>query len=610
MRSPVRNLVRKALEQGQPARELVTFQVAGQAHTINLIAEPMAEPVGGQRCLLLAFQELHSTASSVVLEKPDHTIASVDPDHGELLAAREKLQTITEELETANEELQSSNEEFQSVNEELHSTVEELETSKEELSSINEELQTVNAELNNRADSLVRSNSDLTNLFDSTSIATLFLDNGSHIRRFTPAITEIFNVREGDEGRLISDFSSRLAGSALTQDIATVLRDLGSIEREAESEDGAATYLVRVKPYRDLNNVIDGVVITLIDISERKTLERDQAHLAAIVASSEDAIVSHDLEGTITSWNAGAEKIYGYTASEMIGQPMSTLLDDVQIDEWPENLARLRQGEPITDIDISRVTKGDRVIYVSLNISPMRDAQGVIIGASAVARDIAMRKLAEERAKMLMAELDHRVKNILAVVSSVVTQTLKAGGTVETARAEIEGRIQAISRAHALLTELGGVEGSLRELVATELRPYEHRANVTMSGDDVILSSNANLSMALAVHELATNSAKYGSLSTEEGHLEVTWCVRGTDAESELEVMWLETGGPPVAPPSRRGFGTKLIELSLVRGLNAKVNREFLETGVRCEISVPLTDTIGRIRLVAKSGDASGFATT
>ncbi len=596
LRPPVRSLVRKALEEQRSFHEQVTFQVSGKAHAVNLIAEPMTEPVGGQRCLLLAFQEITPDAASSVLEKSDHNLPYVDAEHGELIAAREKLQTITEELETANEELQSSNEEFQSVNEELHSTVEELETSKEELQSINEELHTVNAELNNRADSLVRSNSDLANLFDSTSVATLFLDNGSHIRRFTPAITEIFNVREGDEGRLISDFSSRLAGSALTQDIATVLRDLGSLEREAESEDGEGSYLVRVKPYRDLNNVIDGVVITLIDISDRKKLERDQAHLAAIVASSEDAIISHDLEGTITSWNAGAEKIYGYTASEMIGQPMSTLLDDVQIDEWPENLVRLRQGNPVTNIDISRVTKGDRVIYVSLTISPMRDAQGVIIGASAVARDIAMRKIAEQHTEMLMAELDHRVKNILAVVSSVVTQTLNAGGSAFAAKAEIEGRIQAISRAHGLLTELGGVEGSLSELVATELRPFKQRTNVTMSGDDIVLTSRANLSMALAIHELATNSVKYGALSTEEGHLDVTWRVTGTAEKPDLEILWLETAGPPVVPPASRGYGTKLIELSLVRGLTAKVNREFLEVGVRCHISVPLTHDIGRIR--------------
>ena len=604
LRPPVRSLVRKALEEHRPVQETVAFEVDGKPHKINLIAEPLTEPVGGQRCILLAFQELMSAAPSGGPEKPDQR-PTVDPEHVELIAAREKLQTITEELETANEELQSSNEEFQSVNEELHSTVEELETSKEELQSINEELQTVNAELNNRADSLVRSNSDLANLFDSTSVATLFLDNGSHIRRFTPAITEIFNVREGDEGRLISDFSSRLTGAALTQDIATVLRDLGSLEREAASEDGEATYLVRVKPYRDLNNVIDGVVITLIDISERKQLERDQAHLAAIVASSEDAIISHDLDGTISSWNSGAEKIYGYTVNEMIGQPMSTLLDDVQIDEWPANLIRLRQGEPVVDIDISRVTKGDRVIYVSLTISPMRDAQGVIIGASAVARDIAMRKRAEEHSTMLMAELDHRVKNILEVVSSVVSQTLKASGSDPSARSEIEGRIQAISRAHGLLTELGGVEGSLGNLVATELKPFSHRANVTIVGDDVVLTSRANLSMALAIHELATNAVKYGSLSVEQGHLDVTWRVKDSGGQPVLELLWLETRGPPVSPPIGRGYGTKLIELSVVRGLAAKVNREFLETGMRCQILVPLTADIGRIRAAEAAGESS-----
>lgn len=607
LRAPVRSLVRRALQEQRSTHEHASFDIAGQTHIINLIAEPMAEAIGGQPCMLLAFQELMPNALVNFPEKSEHGVASVDVEHSELIAAREKLQTVTEELETANEELQSSNEEFQSVNEELHSTVEELETSKEELQSINEELQTVNAELNNRADSLVRTNSDLANLFDSTSIATLFLDNGSHIRRFTPTITEIFNIREGDEGRLISDFASRLAGSALTQDIATVLRDLGSLEREAQSNDGTATYLVRVKPYRDLNNVIDGVVITVIDISERRHLERDRAHLAAIVASSQDAIISHDLDGNITSWNSGAQTIYGYTADDIIGQPMSTLLDDIQVNEWPDNLARLRRGETIKDIDISRVTKDHRVIYVSVTISPLRDLAGEIIGASAVERDIAERKIAEEHAEMLRAELDHRVKNILAVVSSVVTQTLKAdGSTVEAARAAVEGRIQAISRAHGLLTEFGGVEGSLRELVTTELQPYRQRQNVTMSGDNVVLSSRANLSMALAVHELATNSAKYGALSTDKGHLDVTWRVTETSGKPTLEIMWLESNGPPVVAPTRRGFGTKLIEQSLTRGLKAKVNREFLEAGVRCHIVIPLTADVGRVAaLIPQTGPSN-----
>nr|WP_276558892.1 PAS domain S-box protein [Bradyrhizobium elkanii] len=442
----------------------------------------MTEPSGGQRSLVLAFQEVvQPVRNPIGASLPDGSFGG-DGSHNELLAAREKLQTVTEELETANEELQSSNEEFQSVNEELHSTVEELETSKEELQSINEELQTVNAELNNRADSLVRSNSDLANLFDSTSIATLFLDSEFRIRRFTPSVSDVFNVREGDEGRPITDFASRLAYDGLTPDAALVLRDLKSIEREVDTEDGTSTFLLRIKPYRALNNVIDGVSITLFDITERKKLDQARARLAAIVESSEDAIISHDLDGLITSWNTGAQKIYGYSSSEIIGEPMSILLADDQIDEWPANLRRLRKGEPITNFDISRTTKDNRAIHLSLMISPIRDDKGKIVGASAVARDIAERKAAEERALLLMAELDHRVKNILAVVASVVSQTHRSGQPPDTMSTEIEGRIMAIARAHNLLTDHGGTEGSLRDLIATELGPYEQQNNLTLAG--------------------------------------------------------------------------------------------------------------------------------
>lgn len=711
LRSPVRNLVRRAREQQQSAEEQVSFEVAGDTHVVNLIAEPMAEPVGGQRCLVLAFQELHSASISAPgLHSSSRIGTSVDQDydHGELLAAREKLQTITEELETANEELQSSNEEFQSVNEELHSTVEELETSKEELSSINEELHTVNAELYNRADSLVRSNSDLANLFDSTAIATLFLDNASHIRRFTPAVTEIFNIRQGDEGRLISDFSSRLAGSSLTEDVVAVLRNLSSIEREAESEDGAATYLVRVKPYRALNNVIDGVVITLIDISDRKKLERDQAHLAAIVASSEDAIVSHDLEGVITSWNAGAEKIYGYGASEIIGQPMSTLLDDAQIDEWPANLARLRQGNPITNIDISRVTKGDRVIYVSLTISPMRDAQDVIIGASAVARDIAERKQAEtslresesrlqlacdvasvgawdvdlksgtsvwtsqifeilglehdctpsqalffdhlhpddvarvksrfdasiagrtvfnedfrvrrpdgelrylvgmgrvveeangqparmigvnyditerkrqeQQVKLLMGEVSHRSKNMLAIVQAIAARTL-ASRPADFMKSFGE-RIQGLAASQDLLVKSAWKAVPLRDLVMSQLAQFgdERDHRILIDGPPVEVSASAAQALGMTLHELATNANKYGALSNLTGRITITWG-RHSDAEGvqRFTMSWVESDGPQVEEPARRGFGSTVIQSMTNQSFGCDAEFEFAPTGL------------------------------
>lgn len=594
LRAPTRALLRKAAASERNVQQKRTLHIGGVPIAVNLIVEPMSPSAGATPYVMLAFQDLE------LPEPVDESGAGPqDGSHpasqGELLAAREQLQTVTEELETANEELQSSNEEFQSVNEELHSTVEELETSKEELQSINEELQTVNVELNTRAESLVRSNSDLANLFDSTSIATLFLDNDFRIRRFTPAITDIFNVREGDAGRPLSDFSSRLVLGALTQDCRTVLRDLRTIEREVQSDDAVSSFLMRIKPYRDLKNVIDGVVLTFIDITDRKRAERDRAQLAAIVESSEDAIIGHDLDGIVTSWNRGAEKIYGYKADEIIGQPMSTLLGEEQIDEWPANLDRLRQGQAIHNFDISRMSKGDRPIEVSLTISPIRDEGGRIVGASAVARDIAERRAAEAQAALLMAELDHRVKNILSVVSSVVSQTLKSGGPPEAMRLEIDGRIKAIARAHTLLTRGGNAEGALLDLVRTELAPYDHIANITISGDDVVLSSSAGITLGLAIHELATNAAKYGALSVPEGHVDVSW--RVSEGNPPLfTLVWRESDGPPVNPPTGRGFGTKLIERSVAHGLGATVKREFRKDGVHLEISAPFVVDIGSLR--------------
>lgn len=596
LRTPGAALVRKAIEEQRRVEDTLNIDLAGKLVLLKLIAEPIATSAAGEQ-VLLVFQENAVPAAAPTEATPQQAGADGSATQRELRAAREKLQNVTEELESANEELQSSNEEFQSVNEELHSTVEELETSKEELQSINEELQTVNAELSSRADSLVRINSDLSNLFDSTSIATLFLDNYLRIRRFTPAIAGIFNVRECDEGRPITDFASKLADGTLVRDVQSVLRTLAAVEREVETEDGRSTYLLRVKPYRTVANEIDGVVITLVDISERKRLEQDRAYLAAIVHSSEDAIISHDLEGRITSWNRGAQLIYGYAESEVIGQSVSLLLTDRHRDEWPANLARLRRGESIANLDVSRIGKDHRRVDVSLKISPIFSDHGIIVGASAVARDISDRKAAEERAALLMAELDHRVRNILAVVSSVVSQTLSAAGPPQEVKMEIEGRIMAIARTQGLLMQHGGVEGALADLICTELSPYAQRANVTMSGDDVVLTSKASLILAMAIHELATNAVKYGALSVATGQLDVSWRVVSVDGEPILTLDWKETGGPAVKEPKRRGFGTKLIELSLVRGLGADVTRDFAQAGIHCSFRFPLAADIGRLRM-------------
>ncbi len=597
LRPSAATLVRRAIETQRVAHDRLDIAIAGSTLALDLIAEPVSVLIGAEQCAVLIFRELGTAAVRSAAPSGDANANELETQR-ELIAAREKLQTITEELATANEELQSSNEEFQSVNEELHSTVEELETSKEELQSINEELHTVNAELSSRAESLQRSNSDLNNLFESTSVATLFLDSDLRIRRFTPTVSEVFNIREGDEERLITDFACKLTGEPIVESASTVLRTLIPVEREIDTEGANQTFLVRITPYRATSTVIDGVVITMVDISDRKRLERDRAHLAAIVESSEDAILSHDLEGIIASWNRGAQTIFGYSEVEMLGKPMTKLLAKDQIDDWPKYLRRLQDGESISDLDVSRTTKDHKTVHVSLKISPIRNEQGSIVGASAVARNITERKAAEERLGLLMAELDHRVRNILAVVRSVVGQTLKARDTPDATCQDVEGRISAIARAQSLVTRHGGFEGSLKSLVETELAPFRTDSNVLISSDlskEVWLSSDASLTLGLALHELATNAAKYGALSAPGGQLEVIWRVTTMEQQTQVEIRWIERGGPPAAVPSRRGFGTVLIERSLVHRLAAVVQRDFLETGMHCLIRFALTADLGRV---------------
>ena len=603
LRAAVRTALKHVATTGEAAvQDALNFKTDDRYDAVNLIVEPLADSDAGT-LFVVAFQQV-GRGSSAAGEAAGRGHPDEEGDNAalnrELTTTRERLRIVSEELEAANEELQSSNEEYLSVNEELQSTNEELETSKEELQSLNEELQTINAELGNRNDSLLRSNSDLNNLFDSTSIATLFLDNELRIRRFTPGLLEIFKVREGDEGRPIGDIVTRLTRDGLADNVKQVLRTLTPLEREVAVEDGAS-YLMQVRPYRGLDNVIDGAVVAFVDISERKQSEQVRAQLAAIVASSQDAIVSHDLEGVIDSWNAGAEQLYGFPSSEAIGRPIAELLDGALPDGWPQILARLREGERIEQFDSVRVSKAGRSIDVSLSISPVVDTAGSIIGASAVARDISERKAADAQTALLLGELDHRVKNILQIVSAVIWQTLRSNPDPATFATEVEGRIQAIAKAHSLLTQAGGGVMSLRALIDTELAPYrgalgEGAGGVEVSGPDIRLAPKSGMSLAMAVHELASNAAKYGALSTAAGTLRVAWGIGGEGGRPTLTLSWIEAEGPAVQAPTRRGFGTMLIERTLTHELDATVTREFLPQGLRCTFVIPLTKEVGELQ--------------
>ncbi len=264
-RAIVQSDVRVALEAGE--------------QRLNLIVQPIRRDGEEEALCMVIFQDIGGMELLSELEQAETVAdaegATVRQLEANLRATRERLQTTTEELESANEELKSGNEELLSINEELQSSNEELETSKEELQSINEELQTVNSELKVRVDSLSRANSDIANLLEGTQIATIFLDRQFQVKSFTPAIRDIFNLVEADIGRPLSHLRSSLPVDPPQEDAERVLRTLSVVETQVESGDGDKRYIMRMLPYRTTENVIDGVVMTFIDVTRITTAEAE-----------------------------------------------------------------------------------------------------------------------------------------------------------------------------------------------------------------------------------------------------------------------------------------------------------------------------------------------
>jgi two-component system CheB/CheR fusion protein len=280
LRPVVRAAVRTALATQRPVlRDNIAIRIDGKNRIVTAIVEPIADDTEQGLCVV-AFQDTENNSRGMNAdERKDTNNADVLAIEHELRTVKTQLQSTIDDLETANEEMKSAAEEYQSVNEELQSSNEELETSKEEMQSINEELQTVNSEMSAKNDLLVRLNSDLKNLLDSTNMAVLFLDNELRIKTFTPPMTDIFHLRDADRGRPITEIVSMLDYSDLTHDAREVLRKLSVLEREVRLADKAMTFILRIRPYRSLDNVIDGVVMTFMDISERKVSEEQSALL-------------------------------------------------------------------------------------------------------------------------------------------------------------------------------------------------------------------------------------------------------------------------------------------------------------------------------------------
>ena len=368
--------------------------------------------------------------------------------------------------------MKSSGEEYLSVNEELQSSNEELETAKEEMQSVNEELQTVNAELASKNDMLTRLNSDMQNLLESTQIATIFLDNGMLIKGFTPAMKDLFHLREGDLTRPITDIVTRLSYGNLREDVSNVLRDRGLIEREVQVTGEDATFIMRIRPYNTVDGVVDGVVITFVDISEHKRTEMILREHAAVVEFAHDALVGVDLDGSVRSWNPAAGKLFGYPAAVAIGQPVSLLAAADRSGEQAAMLDQARAGRVAGPVETVCRRQNGTDVPVELTVMPIRSPDGTVVALAAEAQDISERKHAEARRELLQHELTHRVKNTLANVQSLAMETLRTAPTLDAFRETFLSRLVALSKTHKLLTQREWEGAALRDVVETELAPY------------------------------------------------------------------------------------------------------------------------------------------
>ena len=359
--------------------------------------------------LLVTFNRVEEGQGEPAQPRPDgsHDVV-LSQLEAELQRKREQLQETIEYSEISTEELRASNEELQAINEELRSATEELETSKEELQSVNEELVTVNYELKVKVEETGKANDDLNNLIASTDIATIFVDSGLRIKRFTPRAVDLFSIIATDVGRSLLDLTHKLDYDQLAEDVSATFDNLRLVEREVRSNDGRC-YIVRLLPYRTNEDRIEGAVMTFFDITARRHAEEQarasEAHMRMVAESAKDyAIVTLDEEGRVTSWNRGAETLFGYSAAEMQGEDLERLFvpEDIAAGVPEDELRRAREDGRAED-ERWHVRKDGSRFFCSGVTTPLHN--GDFYGYAKIARDeTARERQGKEREQALTHE--------------------------------------------------------------------------------------------------------------------------------------------------------------------------------------------------------------
>jgi PAS domain S-box-containing protein len=367
-------------------------------------------------------------------------------------------------------------------------------------------------------------------------------------------------------------------------------RDIPSDQVIAERPDGELIpFRAHPRLLRDESGEIVGAINTLLDMRTQTQADEARMRLAAIVESSMDAIVSKDLNSVITSWNDAAERLFGYTPAEAIGHPVTMLIPSDRLGEEASIISRIRAGESVPSYETVRLRKDGSFVPVSLTISPIRDGIGRIVGASKIARDISSHKESERRIRLLMREVNHRVKNQYSVIISMIRETSKSASTPAIFLDQVRERITALSQSHDLLVDAEWRGATVGDLIKAQLKAFAAQDRLSAAGPAITLQPNAVQYLGIAFHELATNSAKHGALSRHGGRVEIEWdAMPVTDGADIFRLTWRELEGPGLSGTMRGGFGSVVLKRVAPQALGGTGQLEFKENGVVWTLEAPL----------------------
>lgn len=719
LRLPVRTAVAAARERDSEAIEQnIIVQLGRDKHVLDVIAAPV--PFQDSAVAVILRQVRVEDADDLTLRAEARLGTHQEIIERELELTRRQLSSVISEHAAVDQELRSSNEELLSMNEELQSANEELETSREELQSINEELETVNAELTENNRQLTRANSDLKNIFESTEIATLFLDSQLCVRRFTPATSQLFGVKERDIGRPLEDLSSQVPYDTIREDAVAVMDSLVPVSREISISSTGDTFIMRTRSYRTVDDRLDGCVVSFFDITERKRgeialKESEQRYRSVIEAHSEmlcrfrgdgtlllaneayarafgkpldeligksfyanipvayhalieetlqsltpqnptrtieNEIVAADGSSLWTEWtntliSSAADEnplyqsigrdvtarklaefalreseerfrvtfdnaaigmsqvdlegrrlrvnkryceIVGYPESELVGHRWQDITHSEDLASNLEHMKELLEGRRESfEIEKRYVRKDGSAVWVNTTVAPVRGGSGKVEYFIKSIQNIGDYKHiigqltdSERRMSLLMRELQHRVKNTMAIIVAIVRFSGKSARSYPELVNGVQSRLAAISRTHDVLTAQNWAGDRLKDVLDRELSPYiaPGRNRYSFEGTDIALDAKQALTLSLAVHELATNAAKYGALSNEDGYVVVRSHSAG---EKRWRVEWEEFDGPRIdrEKAGAEGFGSFIIRRVLAADLDGEIEFSMDPSGVR-----------------------------